>query len=40
MPRVCSCGLATDDDARMDGHLFESPGCTERDLSRYRRPAA
>jgi hypothetical protein len=34
--RVCSCGMATDDDARMDGHLFEHPGHNERDLSRYQ----
>jgi hypothetical protein len=33
--RVCSCGLATDDDARIDGHLWERPGHTERNLSRY-----
>jgi len=37
--RVCGCGLATDDDARMDGHLFESAGHQERDLSRYQELA-
>ncbi len=34
--RVCGCGLATDDDAQMDGHLFEKPSHEERDLSRYQ----
>jgi hypothetical protein len=34
--RLCGCGLATDDDAMMDGHLFEEPDHEERDLSRYR----
>lgn len=33
--RICSCGLASDDDAFFDGHLFERPGHEERDLSRY-----
>ena len=33
--RMCSCGMATDDDAMMDGHLFEQPEHQERDLSRY-----
>ena len=33
--RMCGCGLATDDDAMMDGHLFEEPGHQERDLGRY-----
>jgi hypothetical protein len=37
--RVCGCGLATDDDARMDGHLFEHPGHAERDLFRYQELA-
>jgi hypothetical protein len=27
--------MATDDDAMMDGHLFEQPEHQERDLSRY-----
>jgi len=33
--RMCSCGLATDDDGQMDGHLFEQPSHEERDLGRY-----
>jgi hypothetical protein len=33
--RMCSCGLATDDAAMMDGHLFEYPVHEERDLGRY-----
>ena len=33
--RVCSCGLATNDDALIDGHLWDSPGHAERDLTRY-----
>ncbi len=37
--RVCGCGMATDDDARMDGHLWENPGHQERDLSRYQDAA-
>ncbi len=39
MLRVCSCGLATDDDAWFDGHLWEQPSHYERDLSRYLRLA-
>jgi hypothetical protein len=35
--RLCGCGLATDSDTRMDGHLFAEPDHIERDLSRYRR---
>jgi hypothetical protein len=35
--RVCGCGLASDDDAFFDGHLFERPGHEERDLGRYVR---
>jgi len=34
--RMCGCGLATDDAAMMDGHLFEDPGHQERDLGRYQ----
>jgi hypothetical protein len=34
--RMCGCGLATDDAAMMDGHLFGYPGHEERDLGRYR----
>jgi hypothetical protein len=34
--RMCGCGLATDDAAMMDGHLFEYPGHDERDLGRYQ----
>lgn len=34
--RMCGCGLATDDAAMMDGHLFEYPGHEERDLGRYQ----
>jgi len=34
--RMCGCGLATDDAAVMDGHLFEYPGHEERDLGRYQ----
>jgi hypothetical protein len=34
--RMCGCGLATDNAAMMDGHLFEYPGHEERDLGRYR----
>jgi hypothetical protein len=34
--RMCGCGLATDDAARMDGHLFEYSGHEERDLGRYQ----
>jgi hypothetical protein len=34
--RICGCGLATDDDAMMDGHLYEEPDHEERDLTRYR----
>lgn len=34
--RLCGCGLATDDDAMMEGHLFAEPDHQERDLSRYR----
>ena len=33
--RMCGCGLATDDDAMMDGHLFEMPAHQERDLGRF-----
>jgi hypothetical protein len=33
--RMCGCGLATDDAAMMDGHLFEYPAHEERDLGRY-----
>jgi hypothetical protein len=33
--RMCGCGLATDDDAMMDGHLFEEPAHEERDLGRF-----
>jgi hypothetical protein len=35
--RVCGCGLASDDDAFFDGHLFERPSHEERDLGRYVR---
>jgi hypothetical protein len=31
--RMCGCGLATDDAAMMDGHLFEEPEHQERDLA-------
>ncbi|MDQ2816422.1 MAG: hypothetical protein M3Z75_32430 [Actinomycetota bacterium] len=34
--RMCRCGVATDDPAMMDGHLFEYPGHEERDLGRYK----
>jgi hypothetical protein len=34
--RMCGCGLATDNAAMMDGHLFEYPGHEERDLGRYQ----
>jgi hypothetical protein len=34
--RVCDCAFATDNDARMDGHLWNNPGHQERDLSRYQ----
>jgi hypothetical protein len=34
--RMCGCGLATDDAAMMDGHLFEYPGHEERELGRYQ----
>jgi hypothetical protein len=34
--RICGCGLATDNDGMMDGHLFEFPGHEERDLGRFR----
>jgi hypothetical protein len=34
--RMCGCGLATDNAAMMDGHLFEHPGHQERDLDRYQ----
>jgi hypothetical protein len=33
--RMCGCGMATDDAAMMDGHLFEMPAHQERDLGRY-----
>jgi hypothetical protein len=33
--RMCGCGLATDDAAMMDGHLFENPAHEEQDLGRY-----
>ena len=33
--RVCSCGMASDSGARMDGHLRNNPSHLERDLSRY-----
>jgi hypothetical protein len=33
--RMCGCGLATDNAAMMDGHLFENPAHEERDLGRY-----
>jgi len=36
-PRMCGCGLASDDAAFFDGHLFERPSHEERDLSRYVR---
>jgi len=36
MIRLCSCGFATDDDAWLEGHLFENPGHHERTtLERY-----
>jgi hypothetical protein len=34
--RMCGCGLATDNAAMMDGHLFENPAHEERDLARYQ----
>lgn len=34
--RVCGCAFATDNDARMDGHLWNNPGHQERDLTRYQ----
>jgi hypothetical protein len=34
--RMCGCGLATDNTAMMNGHLFEYPGHEERDLGRYQ----
>jgi hypothetical protein len=34
--RVCGCAFATDNDAHMDGHLWNNPGHQERDLSRYQ----
>jgi len=37
VPRVCGCGLASDDDAFFGGHLFERPGHEARDLGRYVR---
>jgi hypothetical protein len=33
--RMCGCGLATDNAAMMDGHLFEYPAHEERDPGRY-----
>jgi hypothetical protein len=36
--RMCGCGLATDDAAMMDGHLFDYPAHSERTLERYRTP--
>lgn len=33
--RMCSCGMATTDGAWFTGHLWESPGHAERDMSRY-----
>jgi hypothetical protein len=33
--RMCGCGLATDDNGLMDGHLFENPAHEERDLGRF-----
>ena len=33
--RMCGCGLATDDDGLMDGHLFEESAHHERDLGRF-----
>jgi hypothetical protein len=32
--RACGCGFATDSDARMDRHLWNRSGHTERDVSR------
>ena len=37
--RICSCRFSTTDDAWFDGHLWEHPGHTERDLSRYQELA-
>jgi hypothetical protein len=34
--RVCGCGMASDSDARMNGHLWNNPDHQERDLSRYQ----
>jgi hypothetical protein len=34
--RMCGCGLATDNAAMLEGHLFEYPGHEERDLGRYQ----
>lgn len=34
--RVCGCAFATNNDARMDGHLWNNPSHQERDLSRYQ----
>jgi hypothetical protein len=33
--RMCGCGLASDDDELMTGHLVEFPAHEERNLSRY-----
>jgi hypothetical protein len=33
--RMCGCGMASDSDAMMDGHLFEKPTHEERDLGRF-----
>jgi hypothetical protein len=33
--RLCSCGFATDDGPWFDGHLFDYPGHSERNLERY-----
>jgi hypothetical protein len=33
--RVCSCRFSTTDSAWFAGHLWESPGHAERDMTRY-----
>ena len=33
--RMCGCGLASDDDGLMDGHLFEKPAHEEPDPGRF-----
>jgi len=37
--RVCGCGHATNNDTRMEGHLWNNLGHKERDLSRYQDAA-